>query len=49
MKNEEDKLIDFINEPKISLQQLWSEPLRESIVFMNKEDFDELAKFAETE
>lgn len=48
----EDKLIfDLINndQPKISLQQLCSEPLRESIVFMNKEDFDELVKFAENE
>jgi len=48
----EDKLIfDLINkdQPKITLQQLLSEPLRETTVFMNKEDFDDLVKFAETE
>jgi hypothetical protein len=50
MKNHEEKLIFIHNDqPKISLQQLWSEPLRETTVFINKEDFDDLVKFAETE
>lgn len=32
---------------KIILQQLWSEPLKPSKVTINKEDFDDLIKFAE--